>query len=239
MKKVLILFFLFLTIPLIAQKSVYDYHSYSLKTDSQSVKALSNDGNLIYQKIFFHPEDYITDLDSDGVNELVVIDYLENNNRKFYTLFIYNTIDTFYLADSIYSGSVKPYEDYSEDINGMVYVTGDTRFDTFNTDSTISFLPVNCWKFEDGAVFLANASVYDVFMNENDLVLQTIDDYYDTDGRTCSTTHKIQGAIASGFINYYNTGEHTVANQFLKKYYLCNDAEYFKMMLLKIFNNQK
>jgi len=236
MKKIFILFSFFLAIPIFAQNGVYDYHSYTLKIDGNVIKAFSNNNNLLFQKKFFFPEDYLTDMDSDGVNELVVVDYIEKNNRKFYTLFIYNTIDTLYLADSIYSGSVKPYEEFSEDINGMVYVTGDTRFDTFNTDSTISFLPVNCWKFEDGAVYLANASVYDVFLDENDLVLQTLDDYYDSEGRTCETSRRIQGAIASGFVNYYNAGEHTVANQFLKKYYLCSNIEEFKSRLLKIIN---
>jgi len=68
--------------------------------------------------------------------------------------------------------------------------------------------------------------------------LQALDDYYLSDGKTCNTTHRLLAFIASGFINYYNSGEHTVADKFLKKYYLCNNSEEFKSSLLKIFNNQ-
>lgn len=238
MKKIFILLSFLYAVPVFSQNNIYDFHTYKLKIDSNSVKAFSNDKNIIFNKKFFHPEDIITDLDSDGVKELVVIDYLKKNRKKFYTLFIYNTIDTFYLADSIYSGIIKPYGVFSEDVNGIVYVTGDTRFESFNQDSTIVILPVNCWKFVDGEVYLANASIYDVFSNENNLILQTLDDYYLSDGKTCKTTHKVQALIASGFINYYNSGEHSTADKFLKNYYLCNNSEDFKASLLKIFNNR-
>lgn len=237
-KKTALIFFL-LTIPIVSQNGVYDFHSYSLKIEGNSIRTFSNDNKLLFEKKFFHPEDYLTDLDSDGVNELVVIDYLEKENRKYYSVFFYNTIDTFYLADSIFSGYVKPYGIYSEDVDGIVYVSADTRFDIFNSDSSVLILPINCWKFEDGAVYLANASVYDVFLGENDLILQTLDDYYASDGKTCGITRKIQSVIASGYINYCNAGEQTVANQFLKKYYLCDDIEVFKTGIMKIFNNQK
>ena len=238
MKKIFIILSFLFTIPMFPQNNVYDFHSYKLKIEGNSIKTYSNENNIIFEKKFFHPKDFITDLDSDGVKELVVIDYLEKNRKFFYTLYIYNTIDTFYLADSIYSGIIKPYGVFSEDVNGIVYVTGDTRFESLNQDSTIFILPVNCWKFVDGEVFLANASVYDVFSDENNLILQALDDYYLSDGRTCSTTRRVLAFIASGFINYYNSGEQTVADKFLKKYYLCNNSEEFKSLLLKIFNNQ-
>lgn len=239
MKKLILLFLLLSAFPLFAQDGVYDFHSYTLEVSGSTIKAISKDNRVLFRKVFFHPEDIVTDLDSDGVNELVVIDYTNSGSRKDYTLFIYNTLDSLYLADSIYSGSVKPYEAFSEDVNGMICVTGDTRFSELNADSSIYILPVNCWKFQDGAVYLANASVYDIFLDENDMILQTIDDYYNSEGRTCSTSSKLKAAIAGGFINYYNAGELTVANQFLKKYYLCADENTFKAMLLRIFNSQK
>lgn len=239
MKKLILLCVFLSAFPLLAQEGVYDFHSYTLEIKGSTVKAIAKDNSVLFQRKFFHPEDIVTDLDSDGVNELVVIDYTNSGGKKDYTLYIFNTIDSLYLADSIYSGSVKPYEAFSEDINGMICVTGDTRFSDLNADSTISVLPVNCWKFQDGAVYLANASVYDIFLDENNMILGTIDDYYDSEGRTCATSGKLKAAIAGGFINYYNAGELTVANQFLKKYYLCADENTFKAMLLRIFNSQK
>ena len=231
MKKSFIIFLLFFSCLAYAQNEVYDYGNYFITTNSSTLKAFKSDSTLFYQKKFVDPQIFAVDLDSDDVNEIVVIDNQVLSGKKKYTLFVYNTLDSLYLVDSVFSGSMEPRQVYSNDLNTVLLSTGNAVFDSLNTIDSLSSLPLNFWKFEDGALFLADASVYQLYINENNILIDLIDEYYSQNGKTCESTGKVKGVIASGFVNYYNAGEITFASQFLKNYYLCVDIDKFKQFL--------
>ena len=218
-----------------AQNETYNYGNYFISINNSTLKAFNSDTTLFYQKKFSDPVILAIDLDNDDVNEIVVIDNKVLSGKNEYTLFVYNTLDSLYLVDSVYSGSTEPRKVYSEDLNTILLATGNAVFDSLNAIDSLSSLPLNFWKFEDGSLFLADASVYQLYFNENNNLIDILDGYYSQNGRTCESTLKVKGIIASGFINYYNVGETTLASQFLKNYYLCNDIGNFKQFLLKSF----
>jgi hypothetical protein len=233
MKKFLMIFFILPPCLLFAQNEIYDYGNYFLRMEGSSLEAFREDSSLFYTKQFSDPEYFAADLDSDGVNEFIIIDYRVMNGKKRYSLFVYNTADTLYLADSVNSGSTEPYQSFSKELNTVLLVTGNPVYDSLNSVDSLSHLPINFWKFEEGSLYLANASVYELYINENANIIDMIEEYYLQNGKSCKSTEKIKGAIASGFINYYEAGEKSFASQFLKNYYFCSDINEFKDFLLK------
>jgi hypothetical protein len=233
MKKFLMIFFILPPCLLFAQNEIYDHGNYFLRMEGSSLEAFREDSSLFYEKQFSDPEYFAADLDSDGVNEFIIIDYRVMNGKKRYSLFVYNTADTLYLADSVNSGSTEPYQAFSKELNTDLLVTGNPVYDSLNSVDSLSHLPINFWKFEEGSLYLANASVYELYINENANIIDMIEEYYLQNGKSCKSTEKIKGAIASGFINYYEAGEKSFASQFLKNYYFCSDINEFKDFLLK------
>ena len=65
-------------------------------------------------------------------------------------------------------------------------------------------------------------------------VVDYLDDYFDSNVKNCNSSEQVNNIIASGYINYKNAGELSVANQFLLKYYLCTDIEDFKKKIEKL-----
>jgi hypothetical protein len=233
MKKFIMVFLILFPCLSFAQNEIYDYGNYFLRMEGSSLEAFREDSSLFYEKQFSNPEYFAADLDSDGVNEFIVIDYRLSNGKKSYSLFVYNAADSLFLADSVNSGSTEPYQIFSKELNTILLVTGNPVFDLFNTVDSLSHLPLNFWKFEEGSLYLANASIYDLYINENANIIDMIEEYYLQSGKSCESTEKIKGAIASGFVNYYEAGEKSFASQFLKNYYFCSDISDFKDYLLK------
>jgi len=234
-KSIIIISLFFFTTLSYAQKEIYNYEEYFIRIDNSTLKAFKSDSTLFYQKKFSNPMTFEVDLDNDDVNEIGVIDNQVLSGEKKYTLFVFNTLDSLYLADSVYSGSTKPYQTFSNDLNTILLVTGNAAFDSLNTVDSLSYLPLNFWKFEDGALYLADASVYEPYIAENNKIIDLIEKYYLQNGKTCEATRRLKGAFASGFVNYYNAGETILASQFLKNYYLCSDIDNYKRFLLKSF----
>ena len=235
MKKYSVIFLFFFSSLLLAQGNTYYFDNYFVKVDGQTLKAFKADSTILYQRKFSDPTIFALDLDSDYVNEIVAIENQLINEKKKYTLFVYNTLDSLYLTDSIYSGSTKPYQVFSDDLNTILLATGNAAYDSLNAVDSLSYIPLNFWKFEDGTLYLANASVYELYITENSYIIDKIEKFYSQSGKNCQSARKIKGAIASGFINYYSAGEITFASQFLKNYYLCSDIDNFKQFLLKSF----
>lgn len=234
MKKLLIASLLISSCRLFAQNEVYDYGTFFLTIENTTLKAFRPDSTIFYQKEFFRPQDFSVDLDSDGVDEFLITDYSQTNGKKFYTLYVYCTLDTFYLVDSVFSGLMEPYQVISNELKTTLLATGNPDFDSLNSSDSLFFLPLNFWKYEEGGLFLANASVYDLFISENDDIIDFIENFYLRSGASCTSSSVIKAAIASAFINYFNAGEKSFAAKFLKKYYLCPDAEDFKNKILRL-----
>ena len=94
MKKYSITIFLFLFSCMIyGQDETYNYENYFIKISDSTLKAFNSDSTLFCQKKFSDPKILAVDLDSDEVNEIVIIDNRVLNGIKRYTLYVYNTLD--------------------------------------------------------------------------------------------------------------------------------------------------
>ncbi len=202
--------------------------NYRIKIDNSLVTAFDLNGKPVYNKKFNFPQSFSSDLDGDGINEVLVEDTYRKGINTYYILYIFNTIDTFSLADSVVSGLRAPYVTGSEDAGGTIIVTGNPKFDSFNKDTSDIFVPVNCWMFENGELFNVNDEVYNLFIRESEGIMDFIDSYPESDAKNCSSSKILEAAIASGYVNYLNAGEKILAEQFIKKYYKCPDLNEFK-----------
>jgi hypothetical protein len=219
-----------------AQNESYPFELFTANIEGTRLSVVTLEQNLIFKKDFVHPAGYTSDLDEDGINELLIIDSIPSDSRTNFKLFIFNTLDSFYLVDSINSGGLPPYETASEETAGMIIVSGNPLFDLFNEGVIEYFVPINCWKYEDAALFLDNNEIYDIFISENEYLIDYIDEFYLENGVVCTTSQKMKAAIASAYVNYINAGEESVASQFLKNYYLCEDFEEFRNQVNVLIN---
>ena len=232
MKKTTILFFfLLLTVNLLGQDSTYSFDLFKVQLDKSKLEVRDEQQNIIYRKTFFNPNAEVEDLDGDGVDEYLITDYENKGGKTYYSLYVFNTIDSFYVADSINSGLMEPYPTFSQELKGIILVSGNSKFDVFNSDSDDVFLPLNCWKYENGQLFDVNDELYDYYISENDTLIDYIDSYLENNSSDCNTTDKLKAVLASVYANYLNAGEKILANQFLRKYYFCKDVEVFKQKI--------
>ena len=217
-----------------SQDQLYTFDQFNAKIKDSVLRVTDKNDNLIYHEKFNDPSDMVADLDGDGINEYLVTDNKTEGWKTYYTLYVFNTLDTFYVAKKINSGMIEPYTIESKEIDGLTIVSGDENFDQFISDTTNLFLPINCWKFENGEIYNCNDDVYDPFIAENDIILDFLDKSLDSDSINCKTITFYKSAVSSGYTNFMRAGEHSIANQFLKKYYLCDDIKSFKQLLDKL-----
>ena len=179
--------------------------------------------------MFHNPHDFTVDLDADGVNEYIVIDSSGTTDLPDYFIYIFNTIDEFSLADSIDSGNTEPYDMFSNEEGGEIIVTGNAEFEYFDSDDSDSdiFLPINCWKYDSGQIYLINSDIYDLFIRENEEIIDYLDSFTDNTEYNCDLSRKNKSAIAAAYANYLNAAEITIASHFIKKYYVCADLNDF------------
>lgn len=201
------------------------------------LKVCNSENEVLYEKKFSHPEKLYSDLDGDGINEFLIIDSTTIGKDPFFTVYVYNSADTFYLVDSVQSGLLNPSVEYSEEEKSRIIITGNTDFDRFNTDMQNIFLPINCWRFQDDNVFLVNDDIYDLFISENNSIMDYLDSYYATNAKNCDSSTKLKAAIAAAYANYLSAGDKTAANKFIESYYKCNDLSQFQKQLNEIMKS--
>ena len=216
------------------QDKIFSFDSFSLKIVKNELTAIDSSDHIFYKKHFHNPKDFAIDLDGDSVPEFLVSDSIEKDSSIFYTLYIFNTLDTLSLSDSIISGLVEPYEIESSEAGGMIIVSGNPAIDSLNNDPDNIFLPVNCWKYESGEIFSVNNEIYKIFINENNNIIDFLDKYYASSNADCTSTSNVKAALASGYINYIHSGDKILARQFIKEYYHCSDINNFEQSLNKI-----
>lgn len=180
---------------------------------------------VIHEKQYTLPNGHTIDLDEDNNDEYVVVDQTSSGSELFYTVYVYNTLDSFYLADSIYSGVIKPWETASEDQPGVLIAAGNPAFDRFNNLSEVKFSTLNIWKFVEGSIYLVNSEVYDIFIDMNNEIIGFIDKYVETVKIDCTVSRELLGALAAVYGNYLSAGEDALAIKFLNEYYLCGDIK--------------
>ncbi len=226
----LFLIFIFLTDIFPQEKSELNSELFRIIIDGRKLVVNQNEGPEIYSREFQNPSGYLYDLDSDGNDELLIRDEI---NSEFH-LFVYNLLDTFYLAGEINSGIVEPYETYSGELEGLIIVSGNSDFAYLNEGSKVKALPINCWKFEDGEIFSVNEELYDIFLTENEALVSSIE----TEVKECSQSKSIKSVIAAVYINSLNADDKASAESFLKTFYLCDDLEKFREELNNLFKKE-
>lgn len=189
---------------------------------------------LIYKHEFSKPFHYLTDIDEDGFDELIIVDSIINFNRLTFYIYFFNGKEEFKLADSIYSGTYYPFLTFAEEISKIIIQTGNPDFELFNLDNEFSALPINIWKYKDDKLILINDEVYEPFLFENENLIRLIDFYLTERPDDCSYIQKFRGIIASAFTNYINAGEHSLAEQFFSRYYPCSDRQDFKQQIIDL-----
>jgi hypothetical protein len=220
MKIKLLILFVTSAISLFPQVNEYEADPFRIVfSDNTLSVGISED--TLYTRNFTNAAEYFVDLDGDSLNEFLIID---QPNESKYMVYIYNTLDTFFLADSINSGGFEPYFTLSEEIEGIVIVAGNTAFSRY-IKGDVYYLPINCFKFESGELFLINDELYDFFVSENEDLIEFIENYFDGNIKNCTTSMNILPALASAYANYINSGEPTLAHQLINKYYFCEDKE--------------
>jgi len=217
-------------------QQAFTFDLFTAQIQDSKLVVKNNDGKTVLEMMFNNPHDYTVDLDGDSVDEYIVIDSTGSRNLPFYTIYIFNTIDEFALADSIQSGITQPYDMFSNEEGGEIIVTGNKDFEFFDQADSDIFLPVNCWKYDSGQIYLVNDSIYELFIQENEEIIDYLDTYYESGSYECKTAHHIQSAIAAAYANYVNEGEVTLASQFLKKYYPCDDVNTFLKNINDLLN---
>ncbi len=231
MKTLSLFFLLILSSGAFCQGKIYKFDSFSAKIENNILHAFDTNNRDIFVKEFNDPQDFVSDLDGDGINEYLVIDLTKQRTGNFFTLYIFNTIDSFYVADSIPSGYYEPYQTLSKETGGKIIVSGNPKFDSFNSDSGSIYLPINCWKYDNGEIFSVNDEVYNVFIAENDTLIDIIDSFFAETDDTCAASNKMKAAIAAVYANYLTAGDKILAARFLKNYYHCPELEIFRQKI--------
>jgi hypothetical protein len=241
MKFYLFVIVLFITAEIFPQSDSTDaeFESFTARLNNKLLLVVSNEGDTLYSKVFKNPEFTTSDLDSDGVEEYIIVDYKEIDDKNDFTLFVYNTLDTFYCVDSIHSGYIEPYIVYSTDAESNVIVAGIPQFNELNNGKEESSLPINVWKYEEAALTIVNNEIYELFETETGSIIDYLEDYFDSNIENCQSSQQVNNIIASGYINLVNAGENSVASQFLKKYYLCPDIESYKLKIENLLKVNK
>jgi hypothetical protein len=219
------------TSPYLCQGRTYIYDLFSVKIENTNLQAFNKDKQLVFEKKFCDPYDFSFDLDGSGNEEYLVVDDLKKDGKDNYTLYIFNTVDSFYVADSINSGYLEPYQTNSEEAGGTIIVAGNPKFDSLNAPNNDAYVPIDCWQFGKGEISLVNNKIYKLFISENDTMMDVLQSYYDSAGSDCKSTVFMAGLIASVYVNYMHAGDKLLATQFLRRYYHCNDVDEFRKKL--------
>jgi hypothetical protein len=214
-----------------ADSTETEFELFTVSLNDKLLRVSSNEGDLLYSREFANPQYTTADLDSDGVEEYIITDFNNVDDRNDYTLFVYNTLDTFYCVDSIRSGFFEPYIVFSEEAGSNIIVAGISQFDELNHGKEETALPINVWKYEDAEVSNINNEIYDLFETETASIIDYLEDYFNSNIQSCHESQHVNNVIAAGYINLINEGENSVASQFLKKYYLCPDIDSYKQKI--------
>ncbi|MCU7496805.1 MAG: hypothetical protein HF314_05125 [Ignavibacteria bacterium] len=217
-----------------AQDSTFAVEDFNIKIQDAKLLVGDLDNKTVYDRQFQDPYAYTLDIDGDGASELLINDDNESEGQDSYTLYVYNTVGSFYLIDSIYSGLKEPYSFFSDEINNVVLVTGSPDFDSLNAGGQDVFSPLVCWSFVDSSLEIVNDQLYNVFLSENDANIDFMDSFFKEKGRNCESSQLLKAAIASAYANYIYADEYALADKLLEEYYLCEDLKEFKEQISKL-----
>ena len=225
MKKLLLTIIVFSFSIVFAQSDEYLFESFTVKLESKSLIALDSLNQIVFTKTFLNPVLTLTDLNRDGVDEIILIDSNSAFDQPDYHLFIYGFDKNIFLIDSVYSGVIQPFETEFEELDGTVLVTGDTQYNFFNQADKQFYLPISCLAFDGSKMVLVNDILYDIFIEENEIILASIIDYVNVNGKNCNSSEALLPMIVSAYVNYINAGENSSALQLINNFYYCENKD--------------
>jgi hypothetical protein len=225
----------FIIINLYSQQNRYDFEQFSIIMDGKTM-VVNEDDKIIWTYIFQNPTEYIIDLDGDDLHEFLVVDQFDEKGRMNHYFYVFNTVDTFFLVDSVNSGIIEPYIIYSEELEDYIIVAGNHLF--FEISENPEYLPLDCYKYETGELLQVNDEIYEIFLDENVDLLEIIDRYFQVNEDNCSSTKNIKSLLSSAYANYINAGEPTLASQLISNYYYCEDRQEFQNKINELLQIQ-
>lgn len=217
------------------QEGEYKFDNFSISVKNNIVLAKSQTGETLYSRNFGNVKEFMADMDGDSIPEFCLIGNKIDGGNSTYNLYVFNTVDTFFLADSLESLNTEPYLVFSEELEKDVIVVGNPdilKISGIRKDSSI--VPLDCYEFDGNTFNLANNEMYDFFMQTNEELLDSLDDFYASHPMDCQNAKEIKLLLASIYLNYLNANEDSMALHFLNKYYFCDDVTEFKTKLTEL-----
>jgi|GEM_PF-655199 len=227
-----------------AQEENYEFDNFTVSAKDKIVLAKTDDGQTFYSRKFDNAEfkEFLSDLDGDSIPEFCVKVSDKIDNNTYYKVYVYNAVDTFYLADSLESLNVDPFSVSDEDNGQEIYVVGNTGLATLATNKKEEITTsVDCYLFDGVNFVLANDQMYDIFIHQNDDLLDSLDEFYDSADKDCANSKKMATLIGAIYINLKNANEDSMALHFINKYYFCDDLkDYVEKLnsLIKVKKNE-
>lgn len=223
-------------------KTEIDTVVYNVQIDSTVYKLADNvlylydsDKTVVETKTFHNAEDYLEDLDGDGIDELLIVDAETKNNNPVFTIYVYAWDEGLYLVDSIYSGQTEPFVTFNEEVNANVIISGIPELDSllYNKTENPPFTPSHFHTFDGDTLINVDFDLYNTYFDANSTIITYIENLFQEDSVTCANSHAMISEIASIYINYIHAAEYSLANQFLKENYVCPDYDILKVFLDK------
>ncbi len=189
-------------------------------------EVIADDGIIYSSKEFAGPINHLfIDFNSDGTEELFIEETQKINKQNFYYTYIYATGDSVFLIDSIGSGIMKPYHEFSEEFNSLILVTGDVYVDLLITLSPGKTLisPKVYWLYDGKEFFSIEEEMYDEYLAENEELILTLPALKKEHSEDCAFAKNYRGLLLTIYMNYIFANELTLANKFISNYYNCED----------------
>lgn len=243
MKALFVLFVaLILTSALFAQAENYEFDTYTVTVEKNIVLAKDVNGKIFYSRPFENLKEFLADLDGDSIPEFCVTTSKTVNNNTFYKVYVYNTIDTFELADSLESLNLEPYSVFDEETGKETFIVGNPDFMKIAHDENETVTAaIDCYEYDGLNFNNINNIIYDIFMKQNEVLIDSLDSFYGSEANNCEASTKAKSLIAAIYVNYKSAVEDSISLHFLNKYYFCNDVLDFKSKLnglLKVKKNE-
>lgn len=231
MTKIFVSFFiLFFSIYSYTQEKIYQSENFTIMFSNNKLTAHFIPDSTIIESEFKNASLLLNDLDADGNSEIVLIEN-DSTLHSGYIIYVFNTLDDFFLVDSIMSGWTQPVIVDAEEIQYPVIICGNPDFQIFYSNINENYEPINVWKYVQGELYLANEEVYELFINENENLINLLTDELGNKKADCQTIKPYLSLLASAYANFINAGETTSAIQMVDKYYTCEDIEIFKQTI--------
>jgi hypothetical protein len=228
----LAIFMLLVSNSVFSQSENYEFDGFSVSVNENMVTAKLSSGEVFYSAKFNNLTESLVDLDNDSLPEFCVTTKNITGKNEYYKVYVFNAVDSFYLADSLESLNIEPYTIIDEESGKSYLVTGNPALKKIAGKNEEKIYPsIDCYGYDGNAFFRANDQVYDVFMQANEELLDSVDVFYKSNAMDCSKSNGITSCIAAVYLNYKNANEDSMALHFLNKYYFCNDIMEFKARL--------